>query len=293
MSENDIEDESEKEHETLNLPSLPSRPWYRRKRVWIIGVLALLVYQYIHYHFYRPIEVTYGPWQVLDPGNPVDKPLKFEVVQEGDGPVVEPGDLVQLTLQWRSAQRREYDFTRDWWIWIGFRTEDETPFYAMNPRLLSALVGQKEGGRVRFLESPSKDESAGTVYINPFGSYDYYARKKSGYSNSSIPIFIPISSGRMDVYIKKVFKGQLKYRTVHLHDDTWYLRCSWWRGETGGDGCKFIKASPREVWVDEARYDGVSADGKRATFQYGPVGSGWDWWTRDEWEKLPKGVQVE
>jgi hypothetical protein len=130
------------------------------------------------------------------------------------------------------------------------------------------------------------------VYVNPFGSYNYYARRKSGQSGKSRTIYVPYSSGYTVVYIKKVFKGQLKYRTVHLYDDTWYLRCSWWRGEPGGDGCKIIK-NPREARVDEARYDGVSADGKRATFQYGPVGgSGW-YWTRDEWKKLPVGVQVK
>jgi hypothetical protein len=47
--------------------------------------------------FYRPIDVTRGPWQVLDPGLPV-APLKFEVVQEGSGPVIERGDLIQITL---------------------------------------------------------------------------------------------------------------------------------------------------------------------------------------------------
>jgi hypothetical protein len=278
------------------------KPWYQYKRVWIIRLLALIVclVVWVYYQFYRPIEVTRGPWQVLDPGQPVDNPLKFEVVQEGTGSVVEPGDLIQISLQTRSAQWRDYDFTADWWIWVGFRTKDETPFYAMNLRLLSALVGQKEGGGVIFLESPRRDQSAGTVYINPFGSYNYYAGKKNGYSNSSMPIFIPTNSGHMDVYIKKIFKGQLKYRTVHLYDDTWIHFCGSWFY------CDYIN-TPREGWVDEARFDGVSNDGKRATFQYGPLNTpGKEWygpgstavngyqpWIKDEWRKLPVGVQVE
>ncbi|GHU19087.1 hypothetical protein FACS189475_05680 [Betaproteobacteria bacterium] len=57
--------------------------------------------------------------------------------------------------------------------------------------------------------------------------------------------------------------------------------------------------------MDEARYEGVSADGKRATFQYGPVATpGKEWkrpgsvpvaedWFRNQWNKLPVGVQVE
>jgi hypothetical protein len=98
----------------------------------------------------------------------------------------------------------------------------------------------------------------------------------------------------MDVYIKKVFKGQLKYRTVHLYDGTWFQDCRWFHN------CEIVK-TPREGWMDEARYDGVSADGKRATFQYGPVQSpgknccsgGMRGWPSNEWDKLPIGVQVE
>jgi len=141
-----------------------ARPWYRYKRIWIAGILLVLAvsaYQYIQYLFYRPIEVTRGPWQVLDPGRPVEKPLAFEVVEEGIGPVVEAGDLIQLSLRWRSAQRRDYDYTRDWWVWIGFRTAEETPFYAMNPRLLNTLIGQREGTAMKFTESPSYIEEGG------------------------------------------------------------------------------------------------------------------------------------
>ncbi|GHU27977.1 hypothetical protein AGMMS50256_09020 [Betaproteobacteria bacterium] len=291
-----------------------SRPWYRCKWVWIIGlpVLVVLVSIAVHqynqyqiqyqYNFHRPIEVTYEPWQVLDPGRAVENPLKFEVVQEGGGAVVEAGDLVQLTLQWRSAQRRDYDHKSDWWIWVGFRTEKETPFHSNDPRLVSAFVGLKEGEGVKFLESPRRNESAGNVYINPFGSYNYYAGSKSGHSDKSMAIPVPTGpqSGSMTVRIKKVFKGQLKYRTVHLYDGTWYESCTWWGGESRKVGCEIIK-TPREGWVDEARYDGVSADGKKATFQYGPVethkekwtGGDMRGWPRDEWKKLPIGVQVE
>jgi hypothetical protein len=302
-------------------PNSSSISWYR---IWIIGVslvlvVSILVYQYIQYriqyriqyqyNFHRPIEVTYEPWQVLDPGRAMDKPLKFEVVQEGTGPLVELGDLVQLTLWWRSATGEDQRFGDSWWIWIGFRTKDETPFYGMNPRLLSALVGQRERGKIKFLESTKEGYSdAGTVYINPFGNYSYYAGRKSGYSNNSMTIFTPVSSGYMDVYITKVFKGQLKYRTVHLYDGTWYESCRWWRGDgVGPYGCETVK-TPRETWVDEARFDGVSADGKQATFQYGPVetpglsrkmysGSGslklLGDWVSSEWRNLPEGVQIK
>jgi hypothetical protein len=300
-----------------NSSNTAHKPWYRRKWIGVAGVLLILAvsaYQYIQYRiqylFYRPIEVTRGPWQVLDPGKPVE-PLEFEVMEKGKGPVVEPGDLVQLSLQWWSAQRRENDHTTVWWVWVGFRTVEETPFYAMNPQLLSTLVGQREGGGLRFTESPSYiaegggmrqrerpgTSAAGEVYINPFGSFNYYARKKSGYEKMSMRVFIPTRSGHMDVYITKVFKGQLKYRMTHLYDDTWVHRCYNFLS------CEYTNA-PREGWVDEARYDGESADSQRATFQYGPVGTpGLVWtgptthysagdWSDREWEKLPLGVQV-
>jgi hypothetical protein len=117
-------------------------------------------------------------------------------------------------------------------------------------------------------------------------------------NNKRGAISFPHSSGYTVVHIKKVFKGQLKYRTTRLYDDTWIHYCYNWFS------CEFIN-NPREGWVDDARYDGVSADGQRATFQYGPVGTpGRKWkrpgrvrlgerWTRNEWDSLPAGVQVK
>jgi hypothetical protein len=136
------------------------------------------------------------------------------------------------------------------------------------------------------------------VYVNPFGSYNYYARKKSGYGGSK-RVFTATHPERMDVHIKKVFKGQLKYRTIHLYDGIWIRRCP------DHFGCGYTN-TPREGWANEARYEGVSADGWRATFQYGPVSMpGMVWtgigtyysaedWFDQEWRKLPSGgVQVD
>jgi hypothetical protein len=62
---------------------------------------------------------------------------------------------------------------------------------------------------------------------------------------------------------------------------------------------------PREGWYDEARYDGVSADGQMAIFQYGPVPTPKQpWsprggnelivdWKNLEWNNIPVGVQVK
>ena len=52
--------------------------WRKNPVAWIMGLIVLTV-AVLWYMFYRPIEVTRGPWQVLDPGQPVE-PLEFEVV---------------------------------------------------------------------------------------------------------------------------------------------------------------------------------------------------------------------
>jgi hypothetical protein len=108
-----------------------------------VVVLAVLVFCYL---FYRPIEVTRGPWQVLDPGKAVALPLKFEVVQEGRGAVIEPGDLVQISMWFWSPENNSIEQRDDdWWIWVGFRTNKETPFHSIDTRLASVFIGLKEG----------------------------------------------------------------------------------------------------------------------------------------------------
>jgi hypothetical protein len=61
----------------------------------------------------------------------------------------------------------------------------------------------------------------------------------------------------------------------------------------------------REAWYDDARYDGASTDGQKATFLYGPVPTPEQpWrdpygieslaaWYRHEWRNLPVGVRVK
>jgi hypothetical protein len=65
----------------------------------VLLLLAVGAHLRIQYLFYRPIKVPPGSWQVLDPGQLVE-PLKFEVVEEGSGPVIEAGDLIQISLWW-------------------------------------------------------------------------------------------------------------------------------------------------------------------------------------------------
>jgi hypothetical protein len=281
---------NESEHEKSDPAAISPKPWYQTKsaRIILLSSLVMLVFWYM---FYRPLEVNRGPWQALDPGQPVE-PLKFEVVEEGNGPVVEPGDLIQISLwYWSNEHNRLERRDDDWWIWIGFRTEKETPFHSISPRLISAFVGLMEGG-VRFPVKPSHSLSE-KIYPNPFGSPRYFWNDKFG------GISFPTNNGYTVVHIKKVFKGQLRYRTTRLYDRTWFFACY-----------NFLSAGrfsnkPREAWYDDARYDGASADGQKATFLYGPVtapGSPWIYpsgieslaaWSKREWRNLPVGVRVE
>jgi hypothetical protein len=89
----------------------------------------------------------------------------------------------------------------------------------------------------------------------------------------------------------------LRYRTTYVYDGTWfYYNYDFFKGE--------FSNTPRDGWYDDARYDGVSADGRVATFQYGPVANlGKKWsgpnipfsvdWVGNEWRSLPVGVQVK
>jgi hypothetical protein len=291
------------ESEASKSPVVTPIPWYRAPGILIVLTVVLSVLAFV-YLFYRPVAVNRGPWQVLDPGRPVE-PLKFEVVQEGTGAVVEPGDLILVSMWFWSRESNEIEQRNDdWWIWVGFRTEKETLFHSINPSLLSAFVGQRERGEVRFLEPSYRSGIyAGKVYVNPFGDFGSYSRVRSEYRHKSRSIYTPTSTGYTVVHIKKVFKGQLRYRTNHLRDGTWFVRCRWWGAESGV-GCNLVRDRPREGWYDEARYDGVSVDGKQATFQYGPVSTpGEPWrhpsgnqsiinWREQEWASLPVGVRV-
>jgi hypothetical protein len=282
--------------------------WLRRARIVAsLLVLALLVAGAMLLMFqsesHFPLGITYEPWEVADPGPPkivgqpkVD-PLRFEVLEEGAGPAAETGDLIQVSLRGSDDPPEKEE---DGWIWIGFQMR--TPF--VDPRLLAAFIGQKEGGALRFTESPMDSRSAGRVYPIPLGNPRQYAWRK-GIEVRERSIYALGSSGYTVVSIKKVFKGSLKYRGIRLHDDNWIHRSPFWGLE---------KAPTRHIGLQEARFEGVSAEGRRATFQYGPwLGSGksWFWisipsdvlgaedyrrmerWIAEAWEKLPVGVQVE
>ncbi|MDR0439664.1 MAG: hypothetical protein LBI59_01575 [Candidatus Accumulibacter sp.] len=317
MNDNELEEHN---------PAIAPRPWYRNRNAWIILLVTLatpiLVFWYM---FYRPVEVTRGPWQVLDPGRPVE-PVKFEVVEEGSGPWVDPGDLIQVSLWWWSNKENRLEQRDiDRWIWVGFRTEEETLFHSIGPNFVSAFVGLKEGDGIRFLREREPGEYKlgeyetkvpGRLYLNPFGATRSPKWRGGGKREENIHVphkayylteigqrnpkttYVPASPGYTVIHIKKVFKGQLKYRTSHLYDSTWFHYCYNWFS------CKYANR-PRENWYVDARYDGISADGQVATFLYGPVDTSKEPWNRPagmyqivewsekEWERLPVGVQIK
>jgi hypothetical protein len=317
MNDNDVADENNSTRNESSLSGIAPKLWYQRKRTWILA-LTVAVFWYM---FYRPIEVIRGPWQVLDPGQPVE-PVKFEVVQEGNGPMVEPGDLIQISLWWWSKKdNRLEQRDADRWIWVGFRTKKETPFYSIAPHFVSTFVGLKEGEGVKFLEfklREYKPRIPTDLYLNPFGGYypiwresireegrihidhDAFYLTAKYVKNPPEPVYVPAAPGYTIIHIKKVFKGQLRYRTNRLYDRTWFFACYNFLS-----ACRFSNKL-REIWYDDARYDGVSADGQVATFRYGPVETpiqpSWGSsraverlgaWPDSEWKNLPVGVQVK
>jgi hypothetical protein len=282
--------------------------WLRRVRIIVfLLVLALLAAGAMLLRFqsesHFPLGITYEPWEVGDPGPPKIvglpkvEPLRFEVLEEGAGPAAGVGDLIQVSLRWSGDPPEKEE---DWWIWIGFRMQD----HFVDHRLLAVFIGQREGGALRFTESRMDSRSAGHVYLIPFWNHRQYAWRK-GVEARERSIYA-LGRGRYTlVRIKKIFKGQLRYRGIHLRDDNWIHRSPFWGLE---------KAPARHIGLLEARFDGVSADGRRATFQYGPwFGSeeSWFWiripsdvlgaedyrrmehWIAEAWDRLPVGVQVE
>jgi hypothetical protein len=237
------------------------------------------------------------PWQSLDPGRPIDKSPRTEVVTPGNGSAIQPGDLVQIRIFTQSTDKQTWNDRGEWWLWIAFRSAKETRFYSYEPAMASAFTGLREGTIFEFLEPKqgigSGPQYAGKLWITPLGDKDYYSWRK--HDNKFTYLYIADASGGSRIEIQRVCKGKLQYRTVRLYDDG-PVRL--------GQGYQtWISHEPREMWVDEARIDTLCGDGKSADFQYGPLPSSgkeartvvtgyFDQWFKNAWDKLPKGVQL-
>lgn len=239
------------------------------------------------------------PWQILEPGTPSDPPPRVEILVHGQGPVVETGDLVQVHAKgWSASTGRWYEFG-DWWIWIAFRSSKETAFYSYSPTIAAGLLNLRQGSELKILDaSPEGGDygSAGELRPNPFGDRAYYSWRKN--TQDSLSVLPPkASEGYSVLEIKRVCKGQAKYRTVRLFDDS--------PVRTGSGFKTKVTREPRELWIDEAKIEATCGDGRKAVFQYGPTGSKsggrpnfvvtgyFDDWLYEAWKKLDIGVQFE
>lgn len=262
--------------------------------VTLIAVFGLGGCDYVG-SFPKNIREFPEPWQVLEPGNPVENAPKVEIVTQGGGATIEPGDLVQISDGFFSYELNGVKNETEWWLWVGFRAQSDTAFYSSNPAQRAALLGLKHGAVVKFLEYRDNPIFAGELYVNPIGDPKYFSWRK--HVNDYGKISLPRESGYSLVEIKRVCKGQAQYRTVRLFDDSPVQICS-------GINCR-VSTEEREAWVDEARIDAVCQDGKKVNFQYGPIGSSngkagrspkrgyFDEWFHAAWSKIPEGVQFE
>lgn len=239
------------------------------------------------------------PWKVLEPGTPRERFPTPRVITEGDGPTVAPGDLVQLQIRNKWVDEGTWHERGNWWVWVGFRTSSDTSFFSTEPRVASALLGLREGAVLEFIEAgdqPGTDSRiAGTLLANVFGDPQNYFWRKGNQGDANI--YVTSSGTPSQIDIKLVCKGQTKYRTVRLFDDSPVQVCS-------GLNCR-VTTEAREAWIDEARIDAVCKDGKKVSFQYGPIGSRngkegrspkrgyFDEWLLKAWGKLTTGVQFE
>jgi hypothetical protein len=113
------------------------------------------------------------PWQVLDSGKPLNKFPRVEILQQGSGAAIEPGDLVQLHLRTRGTSDAIERERGEWWLWVGFRSPKETAFFGNTSAIASSLVGVQQGTLLRFLEPKDNWISAGQLRPNAFGSPEY------------------------------------------------------------------------------------------------------------------------
>lgn len=271
----------------------------KARPLWHGAIMGLVAMSIASFCNAESVRVFPEPWQVLEPGKPVEKPLKIEIVAKGEGAIIEQGDLVQIIKKSWSIDQNEYINEKDWWLWIGFRTQQETTFFTDEPRIRSALLGINEGTSLKFVEAKGNWVSAGKLRSNPLGDPADYSWRKNVRSFSEV--YIPSKSGYSLIEIKRVCKGKAQYRTVRLFDDSSVERCTW-----APIHCE-MSNTPREGWIDEAMIEAVCQDGKTATFQYGPVASrnGKEWsgpinpanyfapWINAAWNKLPVGVQLK
>ncbi|MCX7148740.1 MAG: cadherin-like domain-containing protein [Rhodocyclales bacterium] len=247
----------------------------------------------------KKIQEIPEPWRALESGQAPKQPPRVEILEQGEGAVVESGDLVQVRVtDWFASAGRWHDFG-DWWVWVGFNSSKESVFFSYSPVIAAGLLGMRQGSKLKILDA-SLDVAdhgfVGELHPNPFGDPKYYSWRKN---TTDVLAVSPLKAagGFSILEIKRVCKGQAQYRTVRLFDDS--------PVEVGPAFRMQVTREPREAWVDEAKIEAVCTDGRKAIFQYGPIpssnGKAWkdlvqgyfDDYFRDAWKKVPKGVYFE
>lgn len=264
----------------------------------------------------KHIQEYAGEWRIIPPGKPLDKFPTAKVIEEGKGPAVGVGYLVQMNITKKIGYKKAEPTWHDegnWWVWTGFTKKEETAFFTDRGanNIGSALIGFKEGSIFKFIATPEGPVTRRTdtgLYTNVMGDNHYYMWRKSLSSNKDTEEKVNISptettkdiKGLYETHLKilHICKADLKVRTVRLFDDSPVrVNTGWFSGHT--------TTEPREAFVDEGKVEGKCTDGRTATFQYGPMGSKenngkgrspvrgyFDKWDQERWKKLPVGVQL-
>lgn len=170
-------------------------------------------------HLPKHIQESPGEWKIISPGKPLDKFPTVRVIEEGKGPAIGIGYLIQLNIRSKYSDRlpqyvivngvrRELSYEeyhklkqpdptwhdkKNWWTWTGFTRREETAFFHEDPDIESALIGLKEGSTFEFTATPdgpktgkysdgrlyTEQPPAGWLYTNIIGDHQYYEWRKN------------------------------------------------------------------------------------------------------------------
>jgi hypothetical protein len=261
------------------------------------------------------LQVTYGDWELLPIGVPVDAAERSSVAQtlrQGQGPAVSLGDLVELRLITRRVAREgrapavvgDHDEGLGW-VWIGFDGGRRTDLSAGIDYFAAALVGLRQGSVHTFASGPGSRVSygAGVSLVLPFGDpVQYGSRKHLPRSKRDGTVYADRGAGEDVTFVEitRVCQGRAEQRLVTLHDDS-PIRVA------QDIGRSYETREPRWMYLREARWEGTCNDGRHASYRYGPivvlpppgksrgldVSELWEPWVKNAWKQVPIGVVVQ
>lgn len=247
------------------------------------------------------VEEQPEPWKVVVPGRPQAEFPSPSVLRQGQGEVVQVGDFVTLRKFTRATDPNQSPKDEGLaWIWLGFLTKEQTPFYAGqkgNFELDSAIVGMKTGTLLNFpvrdkafFDSSTpprergKDNIAGSGGAIPMGdSQMYRLQTSSARADLSKKEALPYlrrqlnwldsdsaiwggGSGNIPTTLYQIEKrcpAELRVRRIQLQNTG--------AASVGHDFDSHLVTETRRIWAQEAELLGQCADGTRMSFRYGPI----------------------